>query len=434
MLPRLSLQLLLRTLRPIHSVPTAFPSLQISLCGRAPLAVGQRSGGSRTAMEALDRPSPEAESQKPGAEAESGGQGPPLPATSQLVQQTDGGETVEQKKKQRKKQRKESQCLDNSISCLMLEMPFAKADVEAEFSTTHTSKTYVTKKRKRTTGKESENDNQMKKKKKDQDHPNYFVSVPITNLKIMDGIQALQEAIIQKDNRLSKAMVRYGSLHITLLVMHLSSEAAIENAVGAFLESKGLIEELLQGKQLNLSFQGTDHFRNQVGFVSLTENAHTVTLLQIAEIMKKIFQEKGIFTGDDRAFKPHLTFMKLSKSPKLRKQGVKKIDATLFENFKNHYFGTEPMKRLDLCSMLKKKQPDGYYYCESSITIGKSHEADVIKEALHRELLPLLSKLSQIKVLLSSPEVRMKMYNELLEKGLVSSSIRESVSNPLVPL
>ncbi|XP_062980744.1 A-kinase anchoring protein 7 isoform X2 [Elgaria multicarinata webbii] len=380
-------------------------------------------------MAAKEHSPPGAELQRLGAEAESGGQGPPLPTSSQLLQQTDGGQVVERKKKQRKKQRKASQCLDNSIDCLMLEMPFAKADIEAEFSTTGTSKSNIKKTRKRTTGRESENDNLIKKKKKNQDHPNYFISVPITNPKITDGIQALQDAIIQKDNRLSKAMVHYGSLHVTLLVMHLSSEAAIDNAVGAFLESKGLIEELLQGKPLDLLFQGIDHFRNQVGFVKLRGD-HAATLLEISEIVKKIFQEKGIFAGDDKTFKPHLTFMKLSKSPKLRKQGVKRIDPTLFENFKNHCFGAEPMKRLDLCSMLKKKQPNGYYHCESSITVGKSHEADVIKEALRRELLALLSQLNQIKALLSCPAVRMKMYKELLEKGLISGSIRESVTDP----
>ncbi|KAJ7341934.1 hypothetical protein JRQ81_007984 [Phrynocephalus forsythii] len=169
------------------------------------------------------------------------------------------------------------------------------------------------------------------------------------------------------------------------------------------------------------------------------------------------------------------------------RQGVKKIDPTWFEHVKNHYFGDESVNRLDLCSMLKKKQPNGYYHCESSITIGekrgpepddaellslskklvenavlkavqqyleetqnknkqndcgspmkaedeaignnkgrKSHEADVIKEALHKELLALLSKLNKIKAVLASPEIRRKIHKELLIKGLVSGSIWES--------
>ncbi|KAM6465743.1 A-kinase anchoring protein 7 isoform 4-T4 [Liasis olivaceus] len=256
------------------------------------------------------------------------------------------------------------------------------------------SKPSVKKKRKRITGKESEEDNIIKKKKKNQDRPNYFISVPVTNPKIINGIQTLQNTIIQKDNRLSKAMIHYGSFHVTLLVMHLSSEEAISNAVGAFLESGGLIEELLQGKPVDLSFQGTDHFRNQIGFVKLTESDHTTTLLKIAEIVKKMFQEKGVII-DDKAFKPHLTFMKLSKSPKLQKQGVKRIDPNMFADFKNHYFGDELLKRLDLCSMLKKKQPNGYYHCESSIVVGEKKGA----EPDDAELLSLSKRLVENAVL-----------------------------------
>ncbi|XP_020646350.3 A-kinase anchoring protein 7 isoform X2 [Pogona vitticeps] len=435
---------------------------------RAPLVVGAALRCVRSLM-AGRGPSPSrAECQSLGTGTEAGeetGEEPPFPPTNQFLQQTGeegNGETLPgtlapkagrgaldrpttarapcvitgreldekqmeaRKKKQRKRQRKESDSLYGSTDCLLMEMPFAEADIEAEFSTANTGKVNIKKKRKRTDGKESEEDSRTKKKKKSQDRPNYFISVPITNPKIMDGVQSLQDTIIRGDNRLSKAMVHNGSLHVTLLVMHLPSEAVIDDAVDGFLESKDLIEELLQGTPMNLSFQGTDHFRNQVGFVKLAKSNHATTLLKIAEIVKKILQQKGIFIGDDKGFKPHLTFMKLSKSQKLRKQGVKKIDPTWFESFKNHYFGDESLKRLDLCSMLKKKQPNGYYHCESSITIGKSHEADVIKEALQKELLALLSKLNKIKAILASPEIRRTIHKELLIKGLVSGSIWES--------
>ncbi|NXI48993.1 AKA7G protein, partial [Chloroceryle aenea] len=188
-------------------------------------------------------------------------------------------------------------------------------------------------------------------------------------------IQAVQDAIIQKDQRLSKAMVHSGSFHVTMLVMHLSTEEEISIAVGALSDSKDFVEELLKGKTVDLSFQGIDHFKNEVGFVKLTENDHTAILKEIAEIMKKVFQEKGILAGEERVFKPHLTFMKLSKSTQLRKQ-VKKIDSSLYEDFKSHYFGDEILHRLDLCSMVKKKQPNGYYYCESSIVFGEKHAAE----------------------------------------------------------
>lgn len=51
----------------------------------------------------------------------------------------------------------------------------------------------------------------------------------------------------------------------------------------------------------------------------------------------------------------------------------------------------------------------------SFFPVGKSHEADLVKEALHRETQALLSGLNQIKELLSSSEIRMKIRKELFE-------------------
>ncbi|KAM9564067.1 A-kinase anchoring protein 7 isoform 2-T3 [Guaruba guarouba] len=344
-----------------------------------------------------------------------------------------GGETPEhgglenvQKKKifeENKKETKqmEEPCPADSVDSLMAEMPFVDTDIEDKFITHTTSKINIKKKRKRTTGKEIEDDTERKKKKKKQYQPNYFISLPITNPEINRSIQAVQDAVIQKDQRFSKAMVHIGSLHVTMFVMHLSNEEEISIAVGALSDSKDFVEDLLKGKTVDLSFQGIHHFKNEVGFVKLAENDHTAILKEIAETMKKIFQEKGILAGEERDFKPHLTFMKLSKSTPLRKQ-VKKIDPSLYEDFKSHYFGSEILHRLDLCSMLKKKQPNGYYYCESSIVFGKSHEADLVKEALRRETQALLSRLNQIKELLCSPEIRTKISKELFEDRRKSNS------------
>ncbi|XP_075604208.1 A-kinase anchoring protein 7 isoform X1 [Balearica regulorum gibbericeps] len=307
-----------------------------------------------------------------------GGGGDPSPVASETPEH-DGLENVQQKNifkenKNRTQQRKEP-CSADSVESLVGEMPFVDTDIENEFVMHATSEVTIKKKRKRTTGREIEEGSDRKKKKKKQYRPNYFISLPITNPEITGSVQAVQDVIIQKDQRLSKAMVRSGSLHVTMLVMHLSNEEEINIAVGALSDSKDFVEDLLKGKTVDLSFQGIDHFRNEVGFVKLAENDHTTILTEIAETMKKIFQEKGILTGGERAFKPHLTFMKLSKSTQLRKQ-VKKIDSSLYEDFKSHYFGDEILHRLDLCSMLKKKQPNGYYYCESSIVFGEKHVAE----------------------------------------------------------
>ncbi|KAK2518015.1 Akap7 [Columba livia] len=198
----------------------------------------------------------------------------------------DGLENVQQIKifeeNKKKTQEEEEPCPADSVDSLMAEMPFVDTDIEDEFVMHATSEINIKKKRKRTTGKEIEEGSETKKKKKRQYQPNYFISLPITNPEITGSIQALQDAIIQKDQRLSKAMVRSGSLHVTMLVMHLSNEEDVSIAVGALSDSKGFVEDLLKGKTVDLSFQGIDHFRNEVGFVKLAKKDHTAILTEIA--------------------------------------------------------------------------------------------------------------------------------------------------------
>ncbi|XP_043858841.1 A-kinase anchoring protein 7 isoform X4 [Dromiciops gliroides] len=308
---------------------------------------------------------------------------------------------------------------------MMAEMPFSTIDREDEFQLAVVPEINSKRQENMEPGKE---DQMKKKNKKKKDYqPNYFLSIPITNKEITRGIQTLQNTIIQQDKRLSKVMSNCGSFHITLLVMHLLNEEEINIGIDALLETKALIEEILQGRDLNLPFQGIGNFRNQVGFVKLAEGDHVAVLLEIAEAAKRTFQAKGILAGENRSFKPHLTFMKLSRSPELRRKGVKKIDPELYGNFADHKFGEESLYRIDLCSMLKKKQSNGYYHCESSIVIGKKPVIimDLIKEALLGERMGVLSKVRQIKEVLSKPEIQAQIKRELFEVRLSSNSNQE---------
>ncbi|XP_023570047.1 A-kinase anchoring protein 7 isoform X2 [Octodon degus] len=250
----------------------------------------------------------------------------------------------------------------------LISLPFATIDIEDVCEVTDVPQINS----KRREEKDSIKNKQVKKKKTKHKNyqPNYFLSIPITSKKITGGIKTLQSAIIQQDERLAKAMVGDGSFHLTLLVMQLLSEDEVNIGVDALSQLKPSVEDVLQGRRLTLPFQGTDTFGNQVGFVKLADGDHIPPLLEIAEIAKRTFQEKGVLAGETRSYKPHLTFMKLSKAPWLRKHGVKKIDPKWYEKFSNHRFGEETLYRIDLCSMEKKKQSNGYYHCESSIVVG----------------------------------------------------------------
>ncbi|XP_055455277.1 A-kinase anchoring protein 7 isoform X1 [Psammomys obesus] len=305
--------------------------------------------------------------------------------------------------------------LEASTVDTLINMPFATVDIQDDCGLTDVPQ--INSKRSKE-NKGSKNDHIKKRKKPTKDYqPNYFLSIPITNKKITAGVKVLQNSILQQDKRLAKAMVGDGSLHVTLLVMQLLNEDEVNVGTDALLELKPFIEEILQGKHLTLPFQGIGTFGSQVGFVKLADGDHVSVLLEIAETAKRTFQEKGILAGESRSFKPHLTFMKLSKAPMLWKKGVKKIEPGLYEQFINHRFGEEILYQIDLCSMLKKKQSNGYYHCESSLVIGEKPfgTQDLINEALRRERMELKSKVKQIKELLRQPEIQAKIRKELFE-------------------
>ncbi|XP_041510136.1 A-kinase anchoring protein 7 isoform X2 [Microtus oregoni] len=264
--------------------------------------------------------------------------------------------------------------LEASTVDSLTDMPFATVDIQDDCGIIDVPQAN-SKRSKENEGIKNEHIKKRKKPSKDY-QPNYFLSVPIINKKIIAGIKVLQNTILQQDKRLAKAMVGDGSFHITLLVMQLLNEDEVNTGTDALLELKPFIEEILQGRHLTLPFQGVDTFRSQVGFVKLADGDHVNTLTEIAETAQRIFQEKGILAGESRSFKPHLTFMKLSKAPVLRKQGVKKIEPELYEQFINHRFGEEILYRVDLCSMLKKKQSNGYYHCEASIVVGEKDRGE----------------------------------------------------------
>ncbi|XP_031236475.1 A-kinase anchoring protein 7 isoform X4 [Mastomys coucha] len=290
------------------------------------------------------------------------------------------------------REKEEAGELEASPGGSLADMPFAAEDIQDDSGIPDVSQ--GTSKRSKENRGDKNHVKKRKRAKKDY-QPNYFLSIPITNKKITAGIRVLQSSILQQDERLTKAMVGNGSFHVTLLVMQLLNEDEVNTGANALLELKPFIEEILEGKHLTLPFQGVDTFQGQVGFVKLADGDHIRALLEIAEIAKRTFQEKGIMAGESRPFKPHLTFMKLSKAPVLWKQGVRKIEPGLYEQFINHRFGEEILYQIDLCSMLKKKQSNGYYHCESSIVIGEKDR----REPEDAELVRLSKRLVENAVL-----------------------------------
>ncbi|XP_057678308.1 A-kinase anchor protein 7-like isoform X2 [Corythoichthys intestinalis] len=223
-----------------------------------------------------------------------------------------------------------------------------------------------------------------KKKKKQIQRPNYFVSIPITNAQISSAVTEVQESVLERDPRLSRAMIPIPTLHLTLLVTYLANQEQVDLAAAALAQVEPSLVNLLRGAELVLPFSGVAHFRNDVVFVALREGPHTQVLRKLAELVCGGFEERGLLEGDARGFEPHLTIMKLSRAPKLRSQGIKRVDPSLYSNYTSRFFGDQTVERLDLCSMLKKKQQDGYYHTETSLQLGGRRRSEPDEAELTR--------------------------------------------------
>ncbi|XP_035173809.1 zinc finger protein 853-like isoform X2 [Oxyura jamaicensis] len=191
-------------------------------------------------------------------------------------------------------------------------------------------------------------------KKRPRETPNYFVSIPITDDQILDRIEDVQELVFTKEPDLLRAFLPVQTMHLTIIVAHLATEEEVKKAVLALKQSKAKVEAILQGEDLIMTFHGIGQFNNQVIYVKMSEENQ--------KMLSRIARSKD--------FKPHLTFLKLSKAPRLKRRGFRKICSDLYKEYEDSFFGTEVFSQIDLCAMRKKKQESGYYYCECSINVG----------------------------------------------------------------
>ncbi|XP_045916440.1 A-kinase anchor protein 7-like isoform X1 [Micropterus dolomieu] len=284
------------------------------------------------------------------------------------------------RRERRKLMKKKLKSADSSDD-LMSELPFALTSPTTWKELGFPSQESTQQKRKRKIGDavgraDSEEDAEKKKKKKENQRPNYFVSIPITNTQISSAVIEVQEAVLQQEPRLAKAMIPVPTLHITLLVTHLANQEQVDMAATVLAQVESSLAELLCGRDLVLPFSGIGHFRKEVVFVGLAPGQHRHTLDSLAELLRSRFVEQGLQV-DSRGFEPHLTIMKLSRASKLRSQSIKRVDPALYSSYTNKFFGDQTVEQVDLCSMLKKKQQDGYYHTETSLQL------DLVQNPLH---------------------------------------------------
>lgn len=211
------------------------------------------------------------------------------------------------------------------------------------------------------------------KKKPKRIMPNYFIAIRVSNPVIHSGVKIVQDSVVSHDEKLMPALIPLATLHLTLLVLHLEDEEKIQKATEVLHQCRTSLEPVLLNSALTLNFAGLDNFRHQVLFVKLCGEEGIVRLNTVANVVRDTFAKEGLPSTDSREFSPHLTVMKLTRSPKLRKRGIRKIPLESYATWTDFDFGEERVSSLHLCSM-NKKEEDGFYKCVTTIKFEDQHK------------------------------------------------------------
>ena len=197
--------------------------------------------------------------------------------------------------------------------------------------------------------------------------PNYFVAIRVSNPEIHSGIKMVQDSIVAHNEKLKPTLIPLATLHLTLMVMHLEGDEQIQKAGEILACCKENVMPILDNSSLTLRFSGLDHFRHQVLYSNVSNQEEITILKEVANVVRETFAKGEIPSTDSRDFEPHLTVMKLSRKPGLRKKGIKNIPMESYSNLIDTNFGEEDVNALHLCSM-NQKDKDGFYKCVGTVT------------------------------------------------------------------
>ncbi|KAG8133485.1 hypothetical protein E2320_011254 [Naja naja] len=142
---------------------------------------------------------------------------------------------------------------------------------------------------------------------------------PEKSLEILYKIEDVQESRFTQEPELLKALVPIQTMHQTIFVAHLKTEDVIKRAISALEHSKAEVQGLLQRQLFCMTFHGTGQFNNKVIYVKMSADEQHI-LSKIAGMVLNSFMEMNIDVSSSRDFKPHLTFLKLSKAPAQRRK------------------------------------------------------------------------------------------------------------------
>jgi len=204
--------------------------------------------------------------------------------------------------------------------------------------------------------------------KNNSQRPNWFLAFQFDNPDILDKVKNIQNDVIEQEPKLSQACVPVAKSHLSLYVFNTQNVDKVVEIVSEVVSSHEFNDD--RPNETCIEVDGIGNFRNQVVFAKMTLNPKLQELWQ--NIGAKLVENSIIPENAMKNFTPHMTLMKLSRMDfkKRKKNGIKKMPVELYDDkWQNQYFGCQKINSVQLLSMTKPPQKNGYYFCQHTFPL-----------------------------------------------------------------
>ncbi len=190
----------------------------------------------------------------------------------------------------------------------------------------------------------------------DELRPNYFVCLRITDKEVCEGVAAMQDSILEVEPRYAECIIPPCRLHITMCTLGLDTPEQLAEACRVLREAKDELAALAE-KKTQVKMEGCSNFYNRVLYATIH---HDEKFIDFVDNLRRILKQGGVEIRDKYDYVPHMTIMKTTR-PVSRAMGTKDISYSIYEHFKDMYFGHQSLDGIFLCPMTTDQREDGFY-------------------------------------------------------------------------
>ncbi|KAL8593697.1 hypothetical protein ACOMHN_057524 [Nucella lapillus] len=196
---------------------------------------------------------------------------------------------------------------------------------------------------------------------RDKLRPNYFLALRITDPEIRQGVEQIQDYLLDNEPLYGPCCIPPRALHITLCTLGLDTPEQVSHAKEVLQRIQPELASSVPKEPLHL--EGVSNFYSRVVYAKVRPHQ---AFMDFVDHTKLLVREAGVEIRDNYDFVPHLTIMKVSR-PVARQKGSKNVDPWLYGNFTDMDFGQQRVDAIHLCSMGDERREDGFYVSPAEV-------------------------------------------------------------------